>query len=153
MYICIRASTTRVRMLSARCRFCENHPGAVRRRYGALVASRDDDAGSLPNARRRRRCSVVRCVATCRRHPRIRCGWGHWREWRLLLVAASARPSRCLPMLSPWRLIGALPVLAAVPQPGLTLPVGTGPVWPVTGQTGPDRFRFRPVPNRPKFKI
>ena len=22
-----------------------------------------------------------------------------------------------------------------------------------TGQTGPDRFRFRPVPNRPKFKI
>ena len=33
-----------------------------------------------------------------------------------MLVAASARPSRRLPMLSPWRLIGALPVLAAVPQ-------------------------------------
>ena len=38
-------------------------------------------------------------------------------------------------------------------HPWLTLPVGTGPVWPVTGQTGPDRFRFRPVPNRSKFKF
>jgi hypothetical protein len=30
--------------------------------------------------------------------------------------------------------------------PGLTEQVGTGP-------TGPDRFRFRPVPNQYKFKI
>ena len=34
---------------------------------------------------------------------------------------------------------------------GFTKPVGTGPV--VTGQSGPARFRFRPVLNRTKFKI
>ena len=38
-------------------------------------------------------------------------------------------------------------------DPGLTEPSVTGPVWPVTGQTGPDRFRFGPVPNPLKFKI
>ena len=38
-------------------------------------------------------------------------------------------------------------------QPGFTKPVGTGPVWPVIGQIGPDRFRFGPVPNWSKFKI
>ena len=36
-----------------------------------------------------------------------------------------------------------------VRRAGLTKSVGTG----VTGQTGPARFRFGPVPNRPKFKI
>jgi len=36
---------------------------------------------------------------------------------------------------------------------GFTKSLGTGPVWPVTGQTGPARFRFGPVSNRPKFKI
>ena len=34
-------------------------------------------------------------------------------------------------------------------RPGLTKPVGTGPVWPA----GPARFRFGPISNRPKFKI
>ena len=38
-------------------------------------------------------------------------------------------------------------------SPGFTKSMGTGLVWPVTGQTGPARFRFGPVPNRPKFKI
>ena len=37
--------------------------------------------------------------------------------------------------------------------PGLKKPAGTGPVTAVTGLTGPDRFRFRPVSNRPKFKF
>ena len=37
--------------------------------------------------------------------------------------------------------------------PGFFLPTGTGPKTAVTGQTGPDRFRYRPVSNRPKFKI
>ena len=36
---------------------------------------------------------------------------------------------------------------------GLNLPTGTGPDTAVTGQTGPDRFRFETVSNRPKFKI
>ena len=36
---------------------------------------------------------------------------------------------------------------------GLNLPTGTGPDTAVTGQTGPDRFRFGVVSNRPKFKI
>ena len=36
---------------------------------------------------------------------------------------------------------------------GFTKPAGTGPVTAVTGLTGPDRFRFRPVLNRPKFKF
>ena len=40
----------------------------------ALVASRGDGAGSLPNVRRRQRCPVVRCVVARRRQPRIRCG-------------------------------------------------------------------------------
>ena len=39
------------------------------------------------------------------------------------------------------------------PSPGFAKPVGTGPVWPDTGQTGLARFRFGPVPNRLKFKI
>ena len=39
------------------------------------------------------------------------------------------------------------------PSPEFAKPVGTGPVWPVTDQTGPARFRFGPVPNWPKFKI
>ena len=38
-------------------------------------------------------------------------------------------------------------------RPGFTKPAGTGPVTAVTGLTGPDRFRFRPVLNRPKFKF
>ena len=38
-------------------------------------------------------------------------------------------------------------------QAGFTKPAGTGPVTAVTGLTGPDRFRFRPVLNRPKFKF
>jgi hypothetical protein len=38
-------------------------------------------------------------------------------------------------------------------QPGFTEPVGTGPETVGTGPTGPDQFRFRPVPNRSKFKI
>jgi hypothetical protein len=33
------------------------------------------------------------------------------------------------------------------------LPTGTGLETAVTGQTGPDRFQYRPVSNRPKFKI
>ena len=33
-------------------------------------------------------------------------------------------------------------------MPGLSKPVGTGPVW-----TGPARLRFGPVSNRPEFKI
>jgi hypothetical protein len=37
--------------------------------------------------------------------------------------------------------------------PGLTEPVGTGPETVGTGPTGPDRFRFRPVPNWSKFKF
>ena len=36
---------------------------------------------------------------------------------------------------------------------GLKKPAGTGPVTAVTGLTGPDRFRYRAVRNRPKFKI
>ena len=36
---------------------------------------------------------------------------------------------------------------------GFFLPAGTGPETAVTGQTGPDRFRYRPVSNRSKFKI
>ena len=42
---------------------------------------------------------------------------------------------------------------ALIPHPGFTKPLGTGPIWPVTGQTGPGRFRFGPVSNWPKFKI
>ena len=38
-------------------------------------------------------------------------------------------------------------------QAGLKKPAGTGPVTAVTGLTGPDRFRFRTVGNRPKFKF
>ena len=38
-------------------------------------------------------------------------------------------------------------------EAGLKIPTGTGPVWPVIGQTGSGWFRFRPVSNRPKFKI
>jgi len=38
-------------------------------------------------------------------------------------------------------------------QPGFTKLSVIGPIWLVTGQTGPDRFRFRPIPDRPKFKI
>ena len=40
-------------------------------------------------------------------------------------------------------------------ESGLNLPTGTGPETAVTGQTGPDRFRFRfrPVSNMLKFKI
>jgi len=41
----------------------------------------------------------------------------------------------------------------AISHTGLKIPTGIGPVLPVTGQTGPDRFRFRPVSNRPKFQI
>ena len=41
----------------------------------------------------------------------------------------------------------------SVSFPGFTKPVGTGPVTAVTGLTGPDRFRFRPVRNRLKFKF
>ena len=37
--------------------------------------------------------------------------------------------------------------------PGLKKPAGTGPVTAVTGLTGPDRFRYRPVRNWPKFKF
>ena len=37
--------------------------------------------------------------------------------------------------------------------PWFTKPSVTGPVWPVTGQTGPDRYWFGPVWNRPNFKI
>ena len=37
--------------------------------------------------------------------------------------------------------------------PGLKKPTKTGPETAVTGQTGPDRFRFGSVSNRPKFKI
>ena len=36
---------------------------------------------------------------------------------------------------------------------GLKKPLGTGPVTAVTGLTGPDRFRFRPVQTGPKFKF
>jgi hypothetical protein len=36
---------------------------------------------------------------------------------------------------------------------GLTEPVGTSPETVGIGPTGPDRFRFRPVPNRSKFKF
>ena len=36
---------------------------------------------------------------------------------------------------------------------GLKKPAGTGPVTAVTGLTGPDRFRYRAVRNRPKFKF
>ena len=35
----------------------------------------------------------------------------------------------------------------------LKKPLGTGPVTAVTGLTGPDRFRFRPVQTGPKFKF
>ena len=38
-------------------------------------------------------------------------------------------------------------------HPGLNLPTGIGPDTAVTGQTGPDRFRFGTVSNRSKFKI
>ena len=37
--------------------------------------------------------------------------------------------------------------------PGFFLPTGTGPETAVTGQTGPDRFRYRPVSNRPNLKL
>ena len=37
--------------------------------------------------------------------------------------------------------------------PWLTKLVGIGPVWPVTGQTGPVRFRFEPVGPNLKFKF
>ena len=47
----------------------------------------------------------------------------------------------------------SLKAVAAVAAAGLKIPTGTGPVLPVTGQTGLDWFRFRPVSNRPKFKI
>jgi hypothetical protein len=40
-----------------------------------------------------------------------------------------------------------------VVKAGVTEPVGTGPETVGTGPTGPDRFRFRPVPNRSKFKF
>jgi hypothetical protein len=43
--------------------------------------------------------------------------------------------------------------LFVVLRPGLTEPVGTSSKNVGTGRTGPDRFRFRPVPNRSKFKI
>jgi len=33
------------------------------------------------------------------------------------------------------------------------LPTGTGPETAVTGATGPDRFRYRPVANRPNSKF
>jgi len=33
------------------------------------------------------------------------------------------------------------------------LPTGTGPETAVTGVTGPDRFRYRPVANRPNSKF
>jgi len=36
---------------------------------------------------------------------------------------------------------------------GLKKLLGTSLVWLVIGQIGPGRLRFRPVPNRPKFKI
>jgi hypothetical protein len=36
---------------------------------------------------------------------------------------------------------------------GFTEPVGSGPETVGSGPIGPDRFRFRPVPNRSKFKI
>ena len=38
-------------------------------------------------------------------------------------------------------------------EPGLKKPAGTGPVTAVTGLTGPDRFRYGAVRNRPKFKF
>ena len=38
-------------------------------------------------------------------------------------------------------------------EAGLKKPLGTGPVTAVTGLTGPDRFRFRPVQTGPKFKF
>ena len=44
-------------------------------------------------------------------------------------------------------------IVSSSSDEGLQKPVGTGPVWPVTSQTGPVRFRFGPVPNRPKFII
>ena len=44
-------------------------------------------------------------------------------------------------------------VVLCVLWAGFTKPAGTGPVTAVTGLTGPDRFRFRPVLNRPKFKF
>jgi hypothetical protein len=38
--------------------------------------------------------------------------------------------------------------VAAEVHPGFTLPVVTGPVTAVTGLTGLDRLRYRPVTNR-----
>ena len=43
--------------------------------------------------------------------------------------------------------------LLIVTRPWFTKPVGTSPVWPVTGQTGPARFWFGSVSNRFKFKF
>ena len=45
------------------------------------------------------------------------------------------------------------PCIGSELRAGLKKPAGTGPVTAVTGLTGPDRFRFRPVSNRPKFKF
>ena len=38
-------------------------------------------------------------------------------------------------------------------HPRVFLPTGTGPETAVTGVTGPDRFRYRPVANRPNSKF
>ena len=44
-------------------------------------------------------------------------------------------------------------VPARRPTSRVFLPTETGLETAVTGQTGPNRFRYRPVSNRPKFKI
>ena len=39
---------------------------------------------------------------------------------------------------------------ALIPHPGFTKPLGTGPIWPVTVQTGPGRYQTGP---NSKFKF
>ena len=87
------------------------------------------------------RTSARNCLS-CRR----------WDQPQLLPVPQSfwERPAAGLPLS--WASHWFCPDSSASPA-GFPLPVGTGPVWLVTGQTGPVRFRFGPVPNRPKFKI
>ena len=58
-----------------------------------------------------------------------------------------------LPRMEEWKVELFETSFTNAMDAGLKKPAGTGPVTAVTGLTGPDRFRFRPVPNRPKFKF
>jgi hypothetical protein len=91
----------------------------------------------LPLGRARPCCVVGQAGGPCTTRAFGSCRHGHGGSRAVPPMGRAAGP------WAVWKSIRA----------GLTEPVGTGPETVGTGPTGPDRFRFRSVPNWSKCKI